>query len=134
MSSVLTDRNDPDNIGFVQWRAAFYCGGAEGCLENFMALLDDFFVWKTKALAKDVEIHIKPHTSAPEITEDLLEGLAYEHYTHYAPASKLSLKLFQCQPVIGKWACASVSANPPDVYFLSVVVRDALKPRSLLRS
>ena len=48
MSSVLTDRNDPDNIGFVQWRAAFYCGGAEGCLENFMALLDDFFVWKTK--------------------------------------------------------------------------------------
>ena len=112
MPSVLTDRDDRDNIGFVQWRAAFYCGGADGCLENFMALLDDFFVWKTKALAKDVEIHIKPHTSAPEITEAIIEGLAYEHYTHHAPSSKLPLELFQCQPVIGKRACASVFARP----------------------
>ena len=59
-----------------------------------------------------MEIHIKPHTSAPEITEDLLEGLAFEHYTYHSPASKLPLKIFQCQPVIGKRACASVFAPP----------------------
>ena len=27
---VISDKQDPDNAGFVQWRCAFYCAGDEG--------------------------------------------------------------------------------------------------------
>ena len=37
---VITDKNDPDGVGFVQWRVAFYVAGREESLGNFMCLLD----------------------------------------------------------------------------------------------
>ncbi len=52
---VLADKNDPEGAGFIQWRAAFYVAGVEGAVKNFFMLLDDFFVWKMKALQKEVE-------------------------------------------------------------------------------
>ena len=39
----------------VRWRAGFYIAGEDGCVGNFIELLGDFFVWKTKAIQKDVE-------------------------------------------------------------------------------
>ena len=36
---VQADSNDPDSVGFVQWRAAWYVAGEDGdCVLNFLAL------------------------------------------------------------------------------------------------
>ena len=90
----------------MQWRVAFYvAGNADVAVENFFMLLDDFFTFKSKALAKDIEIHVRPHKSAAnEVTSDLVESLSYEHLTfHEASAeAKLPLKMFEAQPVVGK--------------------------------
>ena len=65
-------------------------------------LLDDFFSFKSKALAKDIEINVRPHKSAAaEVTSDLVESLSYEHLTfHPASNNKLPLKMFEAQPVV----------------------------------
>ena len=42
---VITDKNDPDGVGFVQWRVAFYVAGGDASLGNFMCLLDS--KWRT---------------------------------------------------------------------------------------
>jgi len=42
---VMSDKNDPDGAGFIQWRTAFYVAGADGCVKNLFLLLDDFFSW-----------------------------------------------------------------------------------------
>ncbi len=47
---VLTDRADPDGIGFIQWRVAFYI---PGCLNNFLMLLDSFFQHKHETTSQD---------------------------------------------------------------------------------
>ena len=103
---TLADRNDPDKVGFVQWRVAFYVAGDKAvAVENFFMLLDDFFSFKSKALAKDIEIHVRPHTSAQaEVTSDLVESLSYEHLTFHEAVSEaqLPLKMFEAQPVVGK--------------------------------
>ena len=100
---VISDKQDPDGVGFVQWRCGFYCAGDEGALSNFMCLLDQFISWKAHQLAKDVEVHVHPHSSVEDIAcEDALE-LEYKHYVHHDAASKgLPLKWCECQPVIGK--------------------------------
>lgn len=38
-----------------RWRVAFYVAGSDGCVKNFFMLLDDWFVWKMKAIQKEVE-------------------------------------------------------------------------------
>ena len=45
---VIADSNDPDGVGFVQWRVAFYVAGEDGSVLNFLSLFDDFLVWKAK--------------------------------------------------------------------------------------
>ena len=92
-------------MGFVQWRVAFYCAGTGGCIENLMQLLDDFFVWKTKAVGKDIEIRVHPHLSVLEITEDFVDGLEYDHYVYVQPEMNLPLGVFEAQPVVGKRVC-----------------------------
>ena len=37
---VIADRTDPEEVGYVQWRTAFYIAGD---LKNFLYLLDDWF-------------------------------------------------------------------------------------------
>ena len=46
---VITDNTDPDDAGFVRWRAAFYVAGqSNDDLHNFFYLLDAFFEWVNK--------------------------------------------------------------------------------------
>ena len=42
---IITDATDPDQVGFIRWRAAFYVTGDVAALHNFLYLLDEFFVW-----------------------------------------------------------------------------------------
>ena len=90
----------------MQWRVAFYvAGNPDVAVENFFMLLDDFFTFKSKSLAKDIEIHVRPHKSAAiEVTSDLVESLSYEHLTFHdaTTESQLPLKMFEAQPVVGK--------------------------------
>ena len=78
-------------------------GNPDVAVENFFMLLDDFFTFKSKSLAKDIEIHIRPHKSASaEVTSDLVESVSYEHLTFHEATteSKLPLKMFEAQPVV----------------------------------
>ena len=36
---VIADSNDPDSVGFVQWRVAFYVAGEDGSVLNFLSSL-----------------------------------------------------------------------------------------------
>ena len=63
-----------DVLAEVQWRCGFYVAGDDAALGNFMCLLDSFISFKSHQLAKDVEVHIHPHSSVEEIvSEDSLE-------------------------------------------------------------
>ena len=42
---AISDKNDPDGVGYVQWRVAFYVAGGDASLGNFMCLLDPW--WRT---------------------------------------------------------------------------------------
>ena len=92
-------------VGYVQWRVAWYVAGEDGSVANFLSLWDDYLVFKTKAMAKDIELHIFPHTGIDELEQSKMEAeLNYEHYHFHAPAeeSELPLKWHEACPVIGK--------------------------------
>ena len=101
---VVADSNDPDGIGFVQWRVSFYVAGEDGSLLNYFNLFDDYMVWKSKAMAKDVETHLWVHSGIDELEQAKIDDLNYEHYTVHEPAqeSELPLKWHEAAPVIGK--------------------------------
>ena len=101
---VVADSNDPDGVGFVQWRVSFYVAGEDGSLINFCNLFDDYIVWKTKAMAKDVETHLWPHIGIDELEQAKIDELNYEHYTVHEPAqeSEMPLKWTEGAPCIGK--------------------------------
>ena len=73
---------------------------------NFFSLWDDYMVWKTKKMAKDIEVHFFPHTGIDEMERSKMEAaeLNYEHYHFNDPAeeSELPLKWHEAAPCIGK--------------------------------
>ena len=95
---VVTDRTDPDNIGFKQWRVAFYCVD----LSNFLLLLDGWLKHKEKqmALEKPLQVTLHPHNSVDDGVD--MDTLDYEYYTLHEPSRDLPLHIFDAQPVIGK--------------------------------
>ena len=96
---ILSDKNDPDGAGFIQWRTAFYVAGANGSVKNLLLLLDDFFSWKMKAMQKEVEVHIYQH-GEQELAD--ADDFDYEHYTLHEADEVLPLKWYECSPVISK--------------------------------
>ena len=54
---IVTDRSDPDDVGFKQWRVAFYCID----LPNFFLLLDGFIKYKEKQTTQPFQVVIQPH-------------------------------------------------------------------------
>ena len=66
---MKADSTDPDQVGYIQWRVAFYIAGADGACLNFRNLLDDFLSYKLKQMAKEVEIHLYPYLGVDELTE-----------------------------------------------------------------
>ena len=117
---VVTSTEDPDGLGcFVQWRTGFYVAGSEESLQNFIFLLDGFFVWKEKKMARGqtYEVHVYPHLG---ITINL-DGLRYEHYTLNGPTKSLPLKFFECHPCAGK-RVLTLNVEPTTDHTISVVV------------
>ena len=88
---IVTDRADPDDVGFVQWRTAFYCTD----LPNFLLLLDIFFKYKEKQMTQPFQIVVHPHVGMAVSLSDL----EYKHYARQEPKEVLPLHIFEAQPV-----------------------------------
>ncbi len=95
---VVTDRADPDDVGYVQWRVAFYA--TDAC--NFLRLLDGWFRFKARQVARDqpFQVTLHPHTGVD--LAQVWDDLEYEHYTLQEPSATLPLHVFEAQPVVGK--------------------------------
>ena len=93
---VVNDRADPDDVGYVQWRVAFYCID----LSNFMLLLDGWFRHKERQTLQPFEINIHPHVGID--LQQMWTDLEYAHYSLRDQQKVLPLHIFQAQPVIGK--------------------------------
>ena len=70
---VLTRRDDPDMVGFVPWRIAFYVAGSIDSLNNFLMLLDDFWIYLAKN-GRVYEVHMHPHINVNIYSEDFSYG------------------------------------------------------------
>ena len=95
---IVSDRTDPDGVGFQQWRAAFYCVD----LQNFLMLLDGWFKHKEIQIAREqpFQVQLRPHSSC-DIEIDI-DDFNYEHYALNEKARELPLHVFHAQPVVGK--------------------------------
>ena len=62
---VIGDQKDPEDVGFVQWRSVFYVAGD---VNNFLLLLDAFFVWTEKSIAQSqpFQVEIHPYIDSAE--------------------------------------------------------------------
>ena len=80
--------------------------GADGCVKNFFFLFDEWIAWKSKQMAKEIEVHIHQRQGEAEIDNAFVEDeLGYEHYTCNEPTETdkpLPLLWKECQPCIGK--------------------------------
>jgi len=91
---IVTDRADPDDVGFVQWRTAFYCID----LPNFLLLLDGFFKYKEKQTTQPFQVVVHPHVGV----DASLSDLEYKHYSLQEQKQVLPLHIFEAQPVLRK--------------------------------
>ena len=114
---VVTDKQDPDDVGFVQWRVGFYVAGD---LNNFLLLLDDWFVYKAKNIAREqpFQVRLLPHVGV-EVT--VADDFTYEHIDVAEPTAILPLAIFECQPCIGK-RIVTLNLQIEDECTISVVI------------
>lgn len=100
---VLTDAQDPDAVGFIHWRVAFYVVGDPSAkpVQNFLLLLDDWWKFKSKAMARDLEVQYHPHISVGDMG-DTADQLCYAHCTVEDPSPNVPLGIFEAQPVVSK--------------------------------
>ena len=97
---VIGDEKDPEYVGFVQWQSVVYIAGD---LNNFLLLLDGFFVWMEKSMAQTVpfQVGIHPYLDSVE-AGDVWDDLEYKEYSYNEPTKDLPLKIFEAAPPYGK--------------------------------
>jgi len=91
---IVTDGADPDDVGFIQWRVAFYCID----LRNIFFLLDGFFRYKEKQTTQPFQVIIHPFLGI----DISLADLEYQHYVLKEQTSLLPLHIFEAHPVARK--------------------------------
>ena len=86
-------------MGFVQWRSVFYVAGD---LNNFLLLLDGFFVWKEKSIAQSqpFQVEIHPYLDSAEAGH-VSDDLEYKEYSYNEPAKDTPLNIFQARLFFG---------------------------------
>ena len=98
---VLGDTNDPDRVGFVRWRAAFYIAGdGVEVLHNFLYLLDAFFVFANEGREENVTVSLYPYLGVD--IAPIWDDIKYPNYLLYDPERRLPLGIFEAQPPQGK--------------------------------
>ena len=88
-----------DDCGFVQWRVCFY---VVGDLNNFIYLLDLFWVYIAAQMAKETNFDVTISTASDVEVDETWENLSYPNYTLNEPSNKLPVGIFECPPVFGK--------------------------------
>eukprot|EP00973_Karenia_brevis_P069817 9707026-Karenia_brevis.AAC.1 len=118
---VLTDRTDPDEVGYVPYRLAFYVAGGQNALSNVLYLLDELFVKKAARTARETPfaVHLHPH-SGVDIAH-VWDDLEYGAYTMHDPAPELALGVFEAQPVAGK-RIVKLHLQPESAEIMSILV------------
>ncbi len=119
---IMTNQDDPDSIGcFVQYRVAFYVAGETDSLSNFIMLLDSYFQFKAKQLARATpfEVHIHPNIDID--LSSLGEQMSYTPVVHHEPSKDLTLKIFQAHPVSGR-RVISLNFEPESDSELNLVI------------
>ena len=96
---LVTTTDDPDDVGFVRWRNAFYVAGGAKALLNAMFLLDDFWFYVSSELGKDVNVSLHPHIGIN--IDGCWDYLLYEYSLH-EPAQNLPMGIVEAAPVQGK--------------------------------
>ena len=116
---VLTGMDDPDSVGYVRWRVAFYVAGNETSLKNFFFLFDGFLKFKADqmALASALEVHVHPSTG---IALDM-ENLEYSPYTMHAAAKDLPMGFFEAHPVIGSKRVSTLNFETETAQTVNIV-------------
>ena len=95
---VVSDKTDPDDVGFVQWRIAFYA--TDVC--NFLLLLDGFWKFKERHNDREQPFQVVLHPHEGIDLSGVWEDLGYEHYMLQEANTTLPLGIFEAQPVVGK--------------------------------
>ena len=99
---VIADSSDPDAVGYVQWRTAWYVAGEDhSAIDNFLGLLNDWLNYKREQSAKEhpYEVRLHPHTGIHTTAADDFDNWSVEEQ-----AATLPLPYFAAQPVQGKRA------------------------------
>ena len=121
---VLTNADDPEGAGcFVPYRIALYVAGKEEALHNALILLDDFFLWKQRQMARERPFDVHMHARVP------LDPVGLENckYSFHTAMESLPLGIFQAHPVHGK-RIASVHLEPLGTDAVSLVFAGRVWP------
>ena len=98
---VLADTADPDEVGFIRWRAAFYvAGGDVEALHNLMFLLDSFFLFVNEGREEKVTVSLYPYLGVD--IAPIWDDINYPNYLLYDPERHPPLGIFEAQPPQGK--------------------------------
>ncbi len=89
---LVTATEDPDDVGFIRWRNAFYVAGDAKALIQCIFLLDDFWFHVSGEMGKDVNVSLHPHIGVN--IDECWDFLLYE-YTLHEPAQTLRSR-FHC--------------------------------------
>ena len=121
---VVSDKADPELVGFKQWRVAWYC--PDPC--NFLLLLDGWFEYKAKQIAREQPVQVILHPYLNIDISGLQDSLSYEHYVVNEPAANLPLHIFEAQPVVHMNTCLEhlASCVTPIVLLIWIRVRGNL--------
>ena len=97
---VIADQTNTEDVRFVEWRSVFYVAGD---LNNFLLLLDGFFVWTEKSIAhsQPFQVEIHPYLDSHEAGQ-VWADLEYKEYSYNEPTKDLPLKIFEAPPPYGK--------------------------------
>ena len=123
---ILGDKNDPQDIGFVQWRSAFYAVGDEDSLNNFLLLLDGFWVHLAEKMAREKNFDVHIHTCLRTNVDKVWDTLEYDSWSLHppAPSAELPLKVFESRPPFGTKVC-TMSVEVDDDSHMSIVISNA---------
>ena len=97
---VISDASDPEGVGYVQWRAAWYVAGdSHGAVDNMLGLIDQWLAFKATQTAKEMpyEVRLHPHTGI-----SLADDFEGAQWIVEEPSAQLPLGFFEAQPVVGK--------------------------------
>lgn len=96
---LISDSSDPDEVGFVQWRSAWYVAGeSHECIDNMLALINDWLTYKKEQAAKEqpYEVRLYPHVGVQTNADE------FENWCTEEQAASLPLAFFEAQPIQGK--------------------------------